>query len=458
MNEEAQQLAEFVAGQAGGLDIPGVAVDIWAEGQETYAHHGITSIDNPLPINRDTMFVVGSISKTFTATAIMCLVAEGRVDLEAPVRRYVPEFTLADAEAADRITVLQLLNHTAGFAARLGTDTGEGDRALEGYVAALAESGLISPPGARASYSQIGFNLLGRAIENVTGQTFEHAVESLLLGPLGLSHSAYAVNDVMTRRFAVGHNVAADGTLAVVSQWKDSRANNPGGGLVSSVSDLVRWARFHLGDGRADDGTRVLPAEALLRMQRPTVQLRDSSLGDAIGLCWFVRDVNGIATISHGGSANGQFADLHIVPGREFAIAVASNAGPDAGLQFNRAVVQWALEHYLGMAEHDPEPLPYSSVRAAEVVGTYENEIMRLVVADRGAALTVECLIKPEVRAAAHTELPPDLPPAALGLLPDDVFIVTAGGLRGQRGFATRDEAGVVAGFDLAGRLFSRVR
>jgi CubicO group peptidase (beta-lactamase class C family) len=220
MNEEAQQLAEFVAERAGGLGVPGVAVGVWAGGQETYVGHGITSIDNPLPVNRDTMFVVGSISKTLTATAVMCLIAEDRVDLEAPARRYVPEFALSDAEAADRITVLQLLNHTAGFATRLGTDTGEGDRALEDHVAALAESELISPPGARVYYSHIGFNLLGRVIEKVTGQTFEHAVESLLLGPLGLSHSAYALNDVMTRRFAVGHNAAADGTLAVEGETK----------------------------------------------------------------------------------------------------------------------------------------------------------------------------------------------------------------------------------------------
>ena len=451
MNEEA--LARFVAERAGASDVPGVAVGIWADGRETYACHGVTSIANPLPVDRDTVFVLGSVSKTFTATALLCLVADGRVDLDAPVRRYVPEFTPADPAAADRITVLRLLNHTAGFATRLGAQTGEGDDALAKYVAAMAESELITAPGARASYSQMGFNLLGRVIEKVTGLTFEQAVESLLFRPIGLAHSAYAVGDVLTKRFAVGHNAAADGTLAVVTQWKDDRANNPGGGLASSVSDLVRWARFHLGDGAG-----VLPAEALHRMRQPTVALRGSSLGDAIGLCWFLRDVGGVATIGHGGSANGQFADLLIVPERDFAVAVTSNAGPDAGLLVNHAVLRWALEHCLGVVERDPEPLPYDAGRAAEVVGGYENEIMRLIVADDGSGLTVECVIKPEVRAASDTELPPDLPPAALGLLPGDEYVVTGGGLQGQRGFLTRDGAGAVVGIDLAGRLFGRVR
>ena len=304
----------------------------------------------------------------------------------------------------------------------------------------------------------MGFNLLGRVIEKVTGLSFEQAVESLLFRPIGLSHSAYTLNDVMTKRFAVGHNTAADGTLAVVSQWKDSRANNPGGGLASSVSDMVRWARFHLGDGRADNGTRVLPTEVLHGMRRPTVELRGSTLGDALGLCWFLRDVGGVATIGHGGSANGQFADLLIVPERNFAVVVTSKRARTPASRANHAVVRWALEHYLGAIERDPEPLPYDHVRAAEVAGTYENEIMRLVVADEGSGLTVECLIKPEVRSASGTELPPDLPPAALGLLPGEACMVTEGGLQGQRGFFSRDKADVVIGIDLAGRLFTRLR
>ena len=133
----------------------------------------------------------------------------------------------------------------------------------------------------------------------------------------------------MTRRFAVGHNRGEDGTLSVARLWKGTRANNPGGGIASSVADQLRWARFHLGDGRAEDGARVLPAEVLQRMKEPTVELRGSTLGDAIGICWFLRDVDGVRTVGHGGSANGQFAELLIVPERDFAVVSLSNAGPD---------------------------------------------------------------------------------------------------------------------------------
>ena len=269
-------LSDFVEATATKFGIPGVAVGVWADGREIYACHGVTSIDNPLPVDRDTLFVLGSVTKTYTATALMRLVAEGRVELDAPVRRYVPELRLADEQAAAEITVLNLLNHTAGLDWGLIVDTGEGDDALARYVAKLAELKLIAPPGARASYSQAGYNLAGRIIEKVTGLTYERAVASLLFEPLGLSHSFFARDDVMTRRFAVGHNLGEDGTLSIARLWRRWRGDNPGGGLASSVADQLRWARFHLGDGRAESGVRVLPAEVLHRMKEPTVALRGS--------------------------------------------------------------------------------------------------------------------------------------------------------------------------------------
>lgn len=459
MSEIEQELAEFVAVSAAGFGVPGAAVGVSVAGREYVACHGVTSVDNPLPVDTDTGFVIGSVSKTFTATALMRLVDQGLVELDAPVRRYVPEFA-GPRVAAREVTVAQLLNHTAGMEWKLSTDPGEGDDALARHAETLAAAPLVAEPGARASYSQAGFNLVGRIVENVTGQTFEGAVATLLLRPLGLTHSGYLHNEVMTRRFAVGHNIGGNGDLSVAAQWKDNRSNNPGGGLVSSVGDLLRWARFHLGDGRAADGDRIMSTESLHRMRVQTVELRGSTLGDAFGICWFLREVDGVATIGHGGSGNGQFAELLLVPERDFAVVVMSNAGPDAGLEFDRATVRWTLEHFLGMVERDPTPLPYDPVRAAEITGTYENEMMRLTLETDGTALAIGCAIKAEIRAAADTELPPDLPAAALGLLPGDAdeYIVTAGGLVGQRGYFTRDGSGAVVGIDLAGRFFGRAR
>jgi CubicO group peptidase (beta-lactamase class C family) len=452
------QLSDFVEATAKKFKIPGVAVGVWASGKEAYACHGVTSVDNPLPIDQDTLFLVASVTKTFTATTLMRLVAEGKVELNAPVRRYIPELQLKDRQAADTVTVLNLLNHTAGFDWRVNADTGEGDDALARYVAKLAELKQIAPLGTRVSYSQAGYNLLGRIIEKVTGQTFEQAVASLVFEPLGLSHSFFARDDIMTRRFAVGHNRGEDGTLSIARPWRHSRGDNPGGGLASSVADLLLWARFHLGDGSAASGARVLPTNVLHQMKEPTAELRASTLGDAVGLSWFLRDVDGVRTVGHGGSANGQFAELLIVPERTFAVISLSNAGPD-GIPFNQAVVRWVLEHYLGLIDRDPEPIPFDAARTREIVGTYENEMMRLTIDTVGTRLRLEVLIKPEIRAAANQELPPDYAPFDFGLLPGDKdeYILTDGALKGQRGFFSRDSSGAVVGVDLAGRLFSRV-
>jgi CubicO group peptidase (beta-lactamase class C family) len=418
----------------------------------------VTSLEGPLRVDEDTLFVVGSVTKPFTATALMRLVSQGKVELEAPVRRFVPELRLADEAAAAAITVLQLLNHTAGLDWRVDVDSGEGDDSLAREVAKLAESKLVGRPGVRAFYSTAGYDLAGRIIEKVTGLTYEQAVSSLVLEPLGLSHSFFDRDDIMTRRFALGHNPAEDGGLCLARPWRHWRSDNPGGGLASSAADQLCWARFHLGDGRAQSGEEILPVRVLEQMKEQTVELRGSSLGDAFGICWFLRDIDGVRTVGHAGSANGQFAELVMVPERDFAVVALSNIFPN-GTPFNRAVVTWALEAYLGVVDADPEPLPFDQVRAAEVVGEYGNDYMTLAITSDGSGLTLDVRIRPEIRARATSEPPPDLDPAAIGLLPGgrDEYIVTSGGLKGQGGFFTRDQHGTVIGVDLAGRLFDRV-
>ncbi|MER6060782.1 serine hydrolase domain-containing protein [Streptomyces sp. NPDC001792] len=455
MSGKREALAAFVETAAKESGVPGAAVAVLIGDEEIHVNQGVTNVDHPLPIDEHTLFPIASVSKSFTATALMRLVEQGRIDLDAPVRRYVPELRLADEESAARITVLNLINHTAGLDWNL-VDADEGDGSLAAFVGQLHRLPLIAPPGARASYSQAGYNLLGRVVENVTGLPFEKALAALVLEPLGLSDTVFDLDDVVVRRFAAGHNRAEDGTLALARPWKAWRAglrgNNPGGGIVSSASDLLRWARFQLGGGEG-----LLTAETLRRMREPTVELRGSTLGDAFGICWFLRDVAGVRTVGHGGSGNGQFAELLLVPERDFAVVSLANSGPE-GYQFNQAVLKRALELFLDVVEREPEPLPYDEQRALEVAGRYEIDAMNLDIALEAGRLTLAVGIKPEIRAASDVEMPPDHPAAGIGFLPGDgdEYIVTEGGLKGQKGFFSRADDGTVTGVDLAGRLFTR--
>ncbi|WP_112267438.1 serine hydrolase domain-containing protein [Lentzea terrae] len=428
---------DFIAQTARHFDIPGAAVGVFHDGREHFFCQGVTSLESPLPVNEDTLFLLGSVTKTYTATAIMRLVRDGRVELDAPVRRYVPELELAD----DReFTVRQLLNHTSGLDWGTLVDTGEGDDALARHVAELKTLKLIGAVGERPSYSQSGYNLAGRIIENVTGQTYEQAIVALLLEPLGLGNTHFDRDAVMTRRFAVGHEKGE-----IARPWRHWRANNPGGGIAASVRDLLKWAQFHLS---SDD---------LHEMRRPTAILRGSNLGDAIGVGWFLREIDGVQAIGHGGSSNGQFAELLIVPERNFAVVSIANQGPD-GIPFNQAVVRKALKHYIGVNDLDPEPLPYDANKASEVAGKYDNDAMVMTIEDTGAGLVLEVLIRPEIRQEAEMELPADHAPFPMGLLPKDEYVLTEGAFTGQRGFFTRDADGVIVGVDLAGRMFGRVR
>lgn len=443
----------FVTKLATRYEIPGVAVGLWTKGKTYLACHGVTDLDQPEPVEPDTPFPVASVSKTFTATAMMRLVADQRVELNAPVQRYLPEFTLADPAAAAQITVLNLLNHTAGLDWRTRDEPDDSDRALSRYVEALRDQHLIAAPGARVSYSQTGYNVAGRIIEVVTGATYEQAIATLLLEPLRLRHSTFAARESISGPVSMGHNVSADRTVSAARPWKDTRANNPGGGLAASVSDLLAWARFHLGDGGD-----VVPARELHLMRLPTAKLIGSSLGDAVGIGWFLRDIGKVRASGHAGSGNGQFAEVLVVPEQDFAVVTLANCGPDNGLAFNHEVVRAGLESVAGVTERKVRVARYRRSLADEYAGVYENEIMRAVIVSTGKELTAEFAIKADVRANAATDPPPDMPAAPIALVRGDLdhFMVTDGGLKGQRGYFGRDAAGRVATVDMAGRLFTR--
>src|SRR5262245_40101048 len=121
---------DAVRARAEELRVPGVAVGVLHEGEERHEGFGVTSVDNPLEVTPDTRFQIGSISKTFTGSAAMYLVAEGKLDLDRPVREYLPDFELADTDATNRVTMRHLLAHTGGWEGDYFDDTGWGDDAV----------------------------------------------------------------------------------------------------------------------------------------------------------------------------------------------------------------------------------------------------------------------------------------------------------------------------------------
>jgi CubicO group peptidase (beta-lactamase class C family) len=458
--DTATALQEKLTEIAEGLQVPGVAVGVLVDGREEYAFHGVTSIENPLPVNGDTLFQFGSTGKTFTATAMMRLVEQGRVDLDVPVRTYVPELRLQDEDVARTVTVFHLFNHTAGWEGDLMEDMGGGDDALAKYVERMATIKQVTPLGEAVSYNNASLSLAGRVIEKVTGQTYEQAMKELIFQPLGLDHCYFFPTEIMTRRFAAGHNQAQDGTITVARPWALPRSAHPAGGISSNAADQLAWARFHMGDGRAADGTRILSEAMLKRMQQPTVETPGSALGDAIGISWMLRDVEGVRLVGHGGDTNGQHSAFTMVPERGFAVTTLTNCGPN-GNQLNEEIVRWALEAYLGVVERDPEPVLLGDAELVEYVGVYETIAATCVVEANNGALILTPHIKPEMRRQlqeAGEEVPEETLTFRVGMLPGpgDKYIVTEGPAKGMKGYFGRDASGKVDRVHVGGRLATR--
>ncbi|MBV9291976.1 MAG: beta-lactamase family protein, partial [Frankiales bacterium] len=262
------------------LDVPGAVAGVVVGDTTETAVHGVTNVDHPLPVDEGTLFQFGSTGKTLTGTTLVLLAEQGKVDLDAPVRTYVPELRLMDADVAASVTVLQLLNHTAGWMGDVILDTGDGDDALDRYVEKMAELEQVSPLGASVSYNNASLSLAGLVIARVRGTTYEQAVRELLLEPLGMSATFGFPKEIMTMRFAAGHHRDEDGKTVVARPWALPRSGTPAGGWTATVRDQLTWARFHLGQ----IGDDVLSAEARRRMQQPTAHMPGSALGDAVGI------------------------------------------------------------------------------------------------------------------------------------------------------------------------------
>jgi CubicO group peptidase (beta-lactamase class C family) len=375
-------LVAFVESEMARLRIPGVAVGVLDGGVEYTAGRGVTNVDHPLPVDADTLFQVGSITKTYTATAAMRLVDEGRLDVDKPVRTYLPDLRLAHEPTAAALTLRHLLTHTGGFVGDYFADTGRGDDALARYAGEMAGLEQLTPAGETYSYCNSGFSLLGRVIEAVTGQSFEAAIKRLVLEPMGLRRSFLFPEEVMPHRFAVGHRVQG-GRATVLQPWQLPRAATPAGGLVASVRDQLRYARLQLGDGSTPDGARLLAPGTLGEMRSPRLASWLS-----IGLAWNVaRD-----TVWHGGGTYGQLTLLHVDLGRRLALSVLTNAGN--GAELNQSAFNWVYERYVGITFPRPTPLAYPTEMLDRHVGHYAGALTDLEVSRDDDALLLRVIPK----------------------------------------------------------------
>jgi CubicO group peptidase (beta-lactamase class C family) len=432
------------------LHIPGVAIGI-ISGQEFYTlEFGVTNLDNPLPITADTLFQIGSITKTITALAMMRLADAGLVNLDVPIRTYLADLRLADESVAQRVTLRHVFSHTCGWLGDYFDDLGPGDEALAKVVTRMAKLPQETPLGEVWSYNNAGFYLAGRVVELMTGKTYEAAVKELVLDPIGMTNSFFFPADLMTYRFAAGHDAVYPGeerSPKVLVPWALARTSNPLGGLACSVIDLLRYARFQMGDGKTESGQRLISSETLRAMHTPGVPAAN---GEAMGITWFIRQANGVRLIRHGGATNGQMATFTVAPGQRFAFIALTNS--DRGSELYQPLIRWALEQFLAIVERDPEPLAAAEAQLAEYAGRYDAAAEELQVSLRQGELVLDVFPKGGFPAQDSPPSPPP-PPVRMALCgPDRVIVLDEPG-KGSQGEFLRDANGRIEWFRIGGRV-----
>ena len=332
MSDRFRGVAEVLVAEMREARIPGAALGIVADGREEHAGFGVSSLASLRPVTAETRFQIASISKTYTATAAWRLIEEGLLEIDAPVRRYLPDLRLQDEETAVAVTVRNLLEHTAGWFGDQVIGDGVDDDQLRRYVTEqLPALPQLFPCGKFFSYSNCGFQLLGRLVEVVAGEPFSAALQRLVFGPLDAHDTTFDRITVMNGRYADGHTAmpvnGRDAVLVQTPVWLP-RSIDPAGGIWSTTRDLLRYARSHWGEVPDGASSPLLQSGTLAAMQEAAVSV--PGLGLHMGRSWFVEEVDGQRLITHDGDTFGQHAVLALVPEHRFAFVVLLNGQPGA--------------------------------------------------------------------------------------------------------------------------------
>lgn len=430
------------------LQVPGASLGALFDGHAYTASFGVTSVADPLPVTDETLFQIGSTSKTFTATALMQLVEQGAIGLDEPVRTYLPDFRLASEADASRLTLKHLVTHHGGFDGDYfaGDRNARGDDALALFVAGMQKSPQRTPAGYTFSYSNAGLYVLGRIIEVVTGQPFERVIRKRIFEPLGMSLATYFPEYALPHRIAAGHIVTTRGPV-VARPWHVPRAIAPGGGIISNVVEQLQYAAFHVGDGSTPGGARVLEPATMAFMQRPHATA--GSMCDSIGVTWMLSEIGGANFVFHGGATNGHLSSFELAPSKGFALTLLTNADTGRGL---RPFVSELLRHYfLGIRPPNPPTMPLDESTLLQYAGHYEQAIARLDVTADGSDLVVS-----EAPALFRTDNALSVPPVHAVPVTPDCFAITAGDRRGETIEFLRDPAGRIEWMRWDGRISRR--
>ena len=314
----------YITGEMQSARLPGAALAV-VQGDRIVHLRGFGKADSSgRAVTPQTPFTIGSTTKSFTALATMQLVEAGKLDLDAPVQRYLPWFDVADQGAAAGITIRHLLNQTSGFPTRESAAQmarpNSSDSALERYVRDLRTVHLTAPVGTTFQYSNTNWNILGLIVQTLTGQSFERYLQEHIFAPLDMRNSFTAPEEARAHGRAMGHRYWFG--RPVPYEMPFNRAQLPAGFINASAEDLAHYLIAQL-NGGSYGSTSILSPAGIAELHRAAVPIGHEPGSYAMG--WFVEETDGVPIVEHAGSTASFHSNLALIPGDRLGIALLMN-------------------------------------------------------------------------------------------------------------------------------------
>jgi CubicO group peptidase (beta-lactamase class C family) len=387
---------------------PGVVVGIYRNGDVELHADGIGHLAADWPMRTDNLFRID----------------EGKLDLDEPVKTYLPDFKLADPAAEATVTTRHLLTHMGGFFGDYFDDFGSDDGALAREIDHLHTLRQITKPGEIWHYSNSGFDLAGYVIATIAGMDFESFIRERIFEPLEMQRAGFFAHEMIVWPHAVGHDpVEPLGQEHRVADQHYARNNNPSGAIFTNADELLRFAAMHMNDGVLD-GRRLLSPESARAMREAQVDLGD--MATQWGLGWNLRRFDSKSLVGHSGTTCGFQSQLTLSPEDNVAFVIWTNSY-QGRLAIN-PIEKWILKQELGLEEPTPAPVQLPSAQLERLAGRYSTKTGEINVSAVDDALQLAMSMS-----YSEVEEPVEYPTTTFVPLNEELFVVLEGPFTGER-------------------------
>lgn len=330
INDKFEGLDEFLSGIMKEWKVPGMAVGIVKDGETVYSGKlGLRNIKENLKVTEDTLFAIGSESKAFNSMAIGMLVDDGKLDLDTPIKKYVPDFEMQDKYAGEHLTIRDMLCHRSGLPRHDAVWYNNSFLSRKDLMDRIKYLELSKDFRTTWQYSNIMYVAAGHIVEVVSGMSWEEFIKTRIFEPLGMKNSNFSVEG---SKHSVDYSLpySNNGNKVNEVNFRNMDLMGPAGSINSNLMDMLKWLRFNLNNGNVD-GKQLISEDILKQMHSPQIPCKlwpwefDEVQFSSYGLGWFIDSYRGKKHVNHSGGIDGFSSYISFFPEENLGIVILSN-------------------------------------------------------------------------------------------------------------------------------------